>query len=181
MANLPSDGNPYELIERRVKARAEERLGLNKRLAQMNIEDDKDKIALEVLRDIMGIERPAVLPVGLRYVGVAQELPLGSAVAIQQSAAQMSAKQMILSILKAAHPEGLVSKQIGGKAQLKYKAMINPNTLSVSLSRHQADGRVRLEGKTWFYVKDEEPKKSGFVVRPLRRSNGNGLHVEGAE
>lgn len=159
MANEQSESDPFKRLDDRRRERDRERMELNKRLAVLNQEADEDAIALKVLRKLYPEQPKTPGNVILAHEFDRQrlsELPLAGERPSGSLPRLIPAKQLVLAVLREAYPEGLTAGQIGGRALVKHKRSINPNTLSVSLARHKEDGAIRLEGKTWFYVKDRE-------------------------
>lgn len=144
---------------------------LNKRLAELAAEGEKDGIAVAQLRAIYPEGFPADGGAQIDTVAAdaieAAPTPPATAAEMQQRGGDMTVKQMSELILKDAYPNGLTASQIKGKAFLRFKKHINPNTLTVSLVRLKP--RVQCEGRVWFYVKpngvhDDANKKSPEVA-----------------
>lgn len=66
-------------------------------------------------------------------------------------------KDMVLAILHHSHPSGLRAEQIKHNAKALFHSDINPNTLTVSLGRLKNNKKVRIDGRTWFFVPPENP------------------------
>ena len=70
-------------------------------------------------------------------------------------------KDLIRKILHDEFPNGLQASDIRHKATTTYGRDINPNTLTVTLSRIKAAGEARIDRRTWFYTPCGEPM--GFL------------------
>lgn len=143
------------ILDRRLQRRVE-RNNLEQRLAQLDKEDADDATALRVLRGLYP-EGPDPW----------SEPPAAARTQEPMATGRMSTKDAILAVLRDAYPNGLTAAQIKGKVFLKFRIALNPNTTTVSLVRFRkaAQPQVRIEGKTWFYVKDEaETKTAGGNV-----------------
>jgi hypothetical protein len=154
--------NPFQKFEERRRARDEERMKLSKRMGEIVREAEEDAVALKVLHQMypdgypseaVGTANAGVEVKGVSATGEARSVALSASVVAIKQEPPMLVKDMILNILRDAAPTGLNAAQIRGKAALRYKAQINPNTLTVSLCRFAKDGKVRSEGRTWFYIR----------------------------
>lgn len=149
-------------FERRKQARAEERLRLSKRLAELNAEAERDDITVANLKVIFSKE---VLAAAGEII--AKELappdaiepgpsppPTARDLRRPDKAGPYLVKDMVLAVIREAYPNGLTAKQIRGKAYLRFRQNINPNTLTVSLGRYSKgpEPRARCEGRTWYYI-----------------------------
>jgi hypothetical protein len=155
--------NPFSRFEDRRRERDAERMRLNKRLAELAADGEKDGIAVAQLKAIYPNGFPtAALDQDIDMIGAdaieAAPAPPARALEMQQRGGDATVKQMAEAILRDAHPNGLTASQIKGKAFLRFKKHLNPNTLTVSLVRLKP--RVMCENRIWFYVKP----------------NGNGAH-----
>lgn len=141
--------NPFRLLEARRISRERERADLNKRLLELNRQAEDDETALRVLKGLY--------PDGFADDTNADEEPpppAGTLARIIHEQAVKNIKDKVLDVLRSSYPLGLNAAQIRAKAFLKYKEHLNPNTLTVSLVRFRKDGKVRIEGREWFYVRD---------------------------
>ncbi|MBA2587742.1 MAG: hypothetical protein H0U98_03860 [Alphaproteobacteria bacterium] len=164
------------LEERRLKREAE-RTAWNKRAAQLNAEGEADAVAkrvyLETVKPASAV-KPSPKPDAVEPAP--QATVEGGA-----AAEEIPVKDMILTVLRDAYPLGLTAKQIKGKAYMRFKKHINPNTLTVSLGRYSKpkDGEPRLarcDGRTWFYVRHDVREIVRGAVDLL-----NGRHMGAAE
>lgn len=140
------------LEDRRMKREAE-RNAMIKRSAVLNAEAEADTVAKRVYLETLTA----------RPVPDAIELAPPPHVYAAKSADtdKLMVKEMILAVLRDAYPNGMTAEQIKGKAFLRFKQHINPNTLTVSLGRYSKpkEGEPRLarcEGRTWFYIRDTD-------------------------
>jgi hypothetical protein len=159
---MPTD-DPIAILEARRIKREQERMEINKRLSQLNAEGEEDTIALRVLRRILSsngdAEKTNAESLASRLSPVVNVS--GSLAAMVQASGGMLVKDMIIAILRDAGPDGLTATQIKGRAALRYKANINPNTLTVSLVRaSKPKGEqaplVRCAGRIWYYIGQPE-------------------------
>jgi len=153
-----------QALEDRKRKRDAERLLLNKRLLELQADSEADIVARRVYEDMVKSGQwspdrsdvPATPDEPKRTI--TYQLTGLSVQAAQAPMAQAPmVKDIVLSILKEAYPVGLTAAQIKGKAFLKFKTHINPNTLTVTLGRYSRpkDGEPRLarcDGRIWFYV-----------------------------
>lgn len=63
-----------------------------------------------------------------------------------------SMKSLTYKILKSEYPKGMQASDIRTIAQENHGVDLNPNTLTVTLGRLKSDGRVRIDGRVWFYI-----------------------------
>lgn len=167
--------DPFLLaIENRRIARDGERMAMNKRIAQLNAEADADAVAKRVYLEM----KSAGLLADQQPAGDAKQAAMPDAVepapATEVQAAEgtdLMVKDMILLVLKEAYPNGMTAAQIKGKAWLRFRKYINPNTLTVSLGRFSKpkDGeprQARCDGRTWYYMREREllPPKSAQLA-----------------
>jgi hypothetical protein len=169
--------NPFALFEERRRARDEERAALNKRLVSLNVEGERDAIAVQQLRVLYPNGWPAEAEADRREPPPADALepapspPPSSVVQMQARGSEMTVKDMALTILRDAGPNGLTASQIKGKAMLRYKKQINSNTLTVSLVRLKP--KVRCEGRVWFYVRQGVDRLINGVANGLPLDQGD--------
>ena len=146
--------DPFALFELRRQRRDEERLALRKRLAELDAEGTEDATAIRVLRQVYSAA-DKTLRDGKIVHGGQRAAPTN--VSPPAPAEKMSNKELCIAVLRDAAPNGMTAAQIKSKALLKYRRVINPNTLTVSLvraskSRNGNQAEVRCEGRTWFYI-----------------------------
>lgn len=152
--------DPFIRFAERRHQREDERLRLSRRLAELQAENDRDVIAVAQLKQLYPngfpqSDEPSPQP--QRPVPDAIEPPPpppSTVVESQRRGSGLMAKDIILSILKDAGPDGIGAKQIRAKAFIRYKTHINPNTLTVSLVRFSKGDqpKARCEGRTWYYI-----------------------------
>ncbi len=153
--------DPFTRFEYRRRQRELERIQLTKRIAELNAEGERDAIAVAQLRAIYPNGFPASdeQAVEIGPVPDAIEpppLPPSTAAEMQAAIGAFSVKEMALNILREAAPTGLSATQIKGKAFLRYRKHINPNTLTVSLVRLKP--KVRCE-KSYLVLCEAERKR----------------------
>ena len=120
-----------------------------KRAIQLNAEGEEDSVAKRVY--LQTLSAPPVPD--------AVEAPPSPPRHATQSVetGKPMVKDMILTVLRDAHPNGLSAEQIKGKAFLRYQEHINPNTLTVSLGRYSKPKPgepvlAKCVGRIWYYV-----------------------------
>ena len=158
--------NPFSRFDERRRQREAKRLELNKQLAELNAEGEKDAIAVAQLRAVYpnGFPNDDGPPrsIDRRPADAIESPPAPPATAAQAqnvAGGNLTVKEMALMVLRDAMPNGLTAAQIKGKAFLRFKKHINPNTLTVSLVRLKP--KVKCEGRIWFY---ERPSIDGDKV-----------------
>jgi hypothetical protein len=163
--------DPFALLEKRRQRRDEERLHLRKRLSELDAEAADDATALRVLKKAYEKEdeapEPRTLPKAIHTVGATPGL-------FFTPDADRPIKDLILAVLADAAPNGMTAAQIRDKAMLKYRRLINPNTLTVSLVRASKQRGteppvVRCQGRVWYYLPptitpNPEPPQQGAGV-----------------
>jgi hypothetical protein len=145
------------LEDRRLKREAE-RMAMNKRMAQLNVDGEADAIAKRVYLDMVkGGDIPAVQAEPKAPTPDAIEsAPAAPDTAPRRNDGYM-VKDMVLAVLRDAFPAGLNASEIKHRAYNRFKQHINPNTLTVTLGRYSKpkDGDpviARCVGRVWFYV-----------------------------
>lgn len=63
-------------------------------------------------------------------------------------------KEVLLEVLRDAYPIALQASEVRRRARDTYRVDVNPNTLTVSLSRFRDAGLVSITNKKWSYVPD---------------------------
>lgn len=160
--------NPFTRFEERRRNREAKRLELNKQLAELNAEGEKDAIAVAQLRLVYPDGFPdSGLPAPPDAVEDAPPPP-ATAAQLQQRGGELTVKDMALAVLTDAWPSGLTASQIKGKAFLRYKKQINSNTLTVSLVRLKPE--VRCEGRIWFYERPGASRERMTIDAKQERS-----------
>jgi hypothetical protein len=77
----------------------------------------------------------------------------------------------IKKILSERYPEGLNAAEINSWSRDLFGEEINPNTLTVTLGRMRNKGLVRIEGRTWFFVpQNEEAAETPSTASPAASS-----------
>jgi len=155
-------------FDERKQRRERERFALNKRLVELNAEAERDEVTVNNLIAICSEHHKDYVPNLTIPDAVEPAPPPPTAAAVQMASNGMRVKDMVLAVVRDAYPQGLTAKQIKGKAFLRYKHDINPNTLTVTLVRYSKgnEARVRCDGRTWYYVPQ---KANGAAVSERKR------------
>ena len=64
--------------------------------------------------------------------------------------------RLALHILKRAYPRGMTASDIRLTASDDHETEIKPTTLTVALGRFKERGAVRIDGRTWYYVPEQD-------------------------